>query len=581
MRGPLVRWAIVVCLIGVARPLTAQQIRGIVRDSASAALLPGAVVSVVDSAGASAAATIADGSGRFTLPRSPRAATLHVIRIGYQPRDVALPVSAQTVTLEFAMRRLPAILDAVRVSDRELCPGSSDRGSAFQLWDQARAGLLAAVVARDANPAMVMTLVYERAMYPNDELVRRQTVKANTGRSKRPFVAAEQPATFARRGYMREDATGRTFFAPDADVLLDESFAATHCFHLQAADDAHRDQIGLAFTPVRGRDSLVDVNGVIWMDRATPALRSFDFRYTQLEPAAERAGVGGHLEFRNMSNGVSFIERWNLRLPIMEAIPFIAGSGRSARSSLRRQDNVDVRITEILDAGGQVLSATWPDKTSWREGPSGIVGTVTQQVTNRALPFALITLAGTADTVMADARGEFTMTPVLPGRYTIVVADTTLEGFAEPRVESRRIDVARGAFTKHNAQFESTTGVLAKACAGQKIRPHTTTLIGHVLLPDGTAPRRATVRATWQADYNGGSTVEVKGGPVTVTNGQQDADVDDHGRFLVCGVALERPIRLRFTVGSSSADTTLVAYDSLVKSVEWKPRIDRMPLGTP
>ena len=583
MRGPLVRMAVVLGIAVASRGLAAQQVRGTVRDSASAMSLPGVVISIVDSAGTATARTIADGSGRFTLPRAPRAAALHVIRIGYQPRDVPLPASAGDVTLEFAMRRLPAILDAVRVTDHELCPGSTDRGSAFQLWEQARAGLLAAVVAREANPAMVMMLVYDRAMYPNDNLVRRQRVISSSGRSTRPFAAAEAPAAFAARGYMREDASGRTFFAPDADVLLDESFAATHCFHLQAADETHRDQIGLAFAPARARDSVVDVSGVIWMDRATPALRTFDFRFTQLEPAAERAGIGGHLEFRNMSNGVSFIERWNLRLPIMEPIPLTAGSARQVRPTLRRQDNYDVRMAEVLEAGGQVLSATWPDHTSWREGPMGIAGTVTQRVTDDPVPFARITLAGTADTVTADARGAFTMTPVLPGKYTIVVADTTLESFAGPRVESRRIDVVRGALTTHHVQLEPVANVVTKACKGQKIRARTATLMGRVILPDGSAPRTATVHATWQADYNGGSNVEVKGGAVTITNGVQDADTDDHGWFMVCGVAMERPIRLRVTIGDKFADTTVVAYDSVLKSVEWRPSLDVKvkPLGRP
>ena len=37
------------------------------------------------------------------------------------------------------------MLEAVRVAGREVCPGSVERGGAFQLWEQARADLLAAV----------------------------------------------------------------------------------------------------------------------------------------------------------------------------------------------------------------------------------------------------------------------------------------------------------------------------------------------------------------------------------------------------------------------------------------------------
>jgi hypothetical protein len=112
-----------------------------------------------------------------------------------------------------------------------------------------------------------------------------------------------------------------SYNAPDADVLLDDDFAATHCFRVQSADKEHPEQIGLAFSPARGRDRLVDVTGVIWIDRVTPKLRTLEFRYTGLEPAATESGSGGHIEFRTMQNGVAFIERWHLRLASLVADP--------------------------------------------------------------------------------------------------------------------------------------------------------------------------------------------------------------------------------------------------------------------
>jgi len=250
------------------------------------------------------------------------------------------------------------------------------------LDDANRAGLLAAIVAREANPATATTLTFERRMPLGDELVRRQTTEAHSGRTTRPFVAVAAPSRFAASGYLRESGPDRLFLAPDADVLLDESFAATHCFHLQASDAGHSEQIGLAFAPVPGRpDSLVDVSGVIWIDRATPALRSFDFRYTSLEPAAMRADAGGHLEFRSVANGVSFIDWWWLRLPVLVGVPRLTTStgATSSPPSTRRQDRRDLRADEIQESGGQVLESTWSDGVKWREPPSGIAGAVTQR----------------------------------------------------------------------------------------------------------------------------------------------------------------------------------------------------------
>jgi hypothetical protein len=551
------------CLVSSARSAAAQQLRGIARDSSTSAPLPGVVISAVDSIGATLSRTIADASGRFSLTLPTRAVRVRAIRIGYRPRDLLLPMGGSS--LEFAMTRIPPMLDAIRVTDRELCPGSTDRGSAFQLWEQARAGLLASVVAREANPATATSVTFERRTIPGDELVRRQRVELHTGTTTRPFAAAAAASQFAAQGYLRDIGGDRLFLAPDADVLLDESFAATHCFHLQVADAGHADQIGLAFVPVPGRpDSLVDVSGVIWIDRTEPALRSFDFRYTNLEPAAVRAEAGGHLEFRNVSNGVSFIQWWSLRLPVLTQVMRSIATTPLAPAA-RRQDRRDMRATEIQESGGQVLQAKWQDGTSWREEPTGITGTLTQRSGTTPIPNALVTLTGTADTTSTDDQGNFSLTTMVPGRYSVVVADTTLGAFTPPRTESRVVDVRRGQVTELRAQLTSARDAIAQICRGQRLLPHTTTIAGRVILPDGSPPSDGVVRATWQSDYGLGGDV------VSIASAERSITLDSEGRFLLCGVVLERPVNLRLTSRAGIADTTVRSYETLLKSVEWRP----------
>ena len=155
------QWLALLSLVIAAHGATAQRtLRGTLRDSSLATPLAGAVITIVDSSGVTAARTISDAAGGFALTVPPRASTLHLIRIGYRPRNI--PIGGATSSLELGMTRIPPILDAVRVSDKELCPGSADRGPAFQYWEQARAGLLAEVVAREANPATVTMMTYER-----------------------------------------------------------------------------------------------------------------------------------------------------------------------------------------------------------------------------------------------------------------------------------------------------------------------------------------------------------------------------------------------------------------------------------
>ena len=553
----------------------AQVVRGVVHDSALAQPLAGAVVSLVDSLGNATARTIADGSGAFALARAARAVRVRAIRIGYVPRELPLERGAGDLSVSLAMLPIPPVLDAVRVSETELCPGSPDRGPAFQLWEQARTGLLATVVARDAKPAAAATLVFERSMEATGDLVLRQVVSSRHGNTTKPFTAAHTPSAFALHGYVEEEPSGaRTYNAPDDDVLLDPSFAATHCFHLRAEDAEHSGQIGLAFTPVPGRDTLIDVEGVIWMDRTAPALRSLDFRYTGLEPAAMRAGTGGHLEFRAVANGVVFIERWILRLPNMERrpptaptqLPPVPGSGR-------RQTRFDMRITGIVEHGGQVLEAHWRDGVHWQAPVTGLSGMVFQKGSRDPVPYAIITLRGTNDSITADARGHFQLSPLVAGRYAVQVSDTTLAAYAAERSDAAVVEVKRGEITAVNLELPSLRPVLAGICKDQRRPANTATLIGRITLRRGDDAQGGTVQSAWQADYSGVEHADDKVNPgLAIINGRQTTTVDRLGRFVVCGVAIGRPVTLHFTQGEQAADTIFHVGVGALQSVDWRPR---------
>jgi hypothetical protein len=558
--------------VGQAPRAGAQRVHGSIRDSASAAPLAGAVVSLLDSAGGALSRTIADGNGNYSLPLARRGARLRAIRIGYQPRDVSVASTGADVTLSLSLTRIPPVLGPVRVSDKELCPGSSDRGAAFQLWEQARAGLLATVVAREATPAQATTLVFERGFAPNDATVHRQRTSQHEGRTTKAFVAAAAPVAFARRGYVTEDPDGgRTYAAPDEDVLLDESFAATHCFHLQAADDTHRDQVGLAFTPVRGggRDTLVDVSGVIWIDRAAPALRTLDFRYTGLEPAAERAETGGHMEFRAMSNGVAFIEYWSLRLPLMQQFQLgnTAAQRTAPRVSPHRRDRFDLRVSEIVETGGQVLGAVWDDGTRWAAPSTGIQGTVTQRGTGAPVPHAVVRLQGTTDSTTASVTGAYMLAPLVAGRYILEVSDTALQAWIAPRTSSATVDAPRGRIVTSRVELPTRATVVSEICKTQQRRPAVGTTIVGVVEPTTAGPmRNARVNASWAEHVGFGSATM----SVQIQTRDQTSDVDANGRFMLCGVPVEQAIRLRFQQGDRTADTTVVLRDTISASVRWR-----------
>jgi hypothetical protein len=100
-------------------------------------------------------------------------------------------------------------------------------------------------------------------------------------------------------------------------------------------------------------------------------------------------------------------------------------------------------------------------------------------------------------------------------------------------------------------------------------------LVGRVSVT-GTERPTGSIVARWQATYNNGSPVTVGndvGRAVAVNGAEQHVDLDDQGRFVVCGVARGRPIHLRYSEKERFADTTIVVSDTLLHPVQWRPMI--------
>jgi carboxypeptidase family protein len=557
----------VVCCLTFSTVAIAQRVHGTVRDSVSALPVPGVVLTLLDSAGGIAARTISDERGQYAMPLSRAVARMRAVRIGFQPRDRALARRAidQDVALDFAMARIPALLERIDVRDRALCPGSSDRGSAFALWEQVKAGLEATVVAREARPADVTTLMYDRTLSPSDDRVQSMTIRANIGRATRPFLASAPPATFAKRGYLEENNPGRTYHAPDADVLLDESFATTHCFRIVAPDEKHRDQVGLEFKPALVMDTIVDVAGVLWVDRQQPALRSLEFRYVGLEPIAATVRSGGALNFRTMANGIVVIDWWVIRVPEMVTKPREPVMGITPTASERRATRNDLRVVAVHESGGELLLAKWADGAEWKHEPGRIRGRVTERGSQTPRGDVVVQLEGARIETTTDRDGSYSLAPVVPGRYTLSAADTLLSDLTDARSASRTIDVTRGDTITADFTVRPLAEVIPRACQGVKMGVERSILLGTLFDSTGRVMRNATVSARW---FDEG---EMVGRVLQAQHTERTYQVDEQGRFRICGVVRERPIALSVTQGSPTVlgDTSVFAYD-LVKRFVWR-----------
>ena len=417
-------------LLLTAIPAYAQRLTGIVRGEPHGQALPAAVVMLTDSSGRTVARTVTDHGGSFSIIWHPLATRLHGIRMGYRPvghQLVGLPRDTQIVV---TLGRLVRPLSPVKVSRPAVCSESPERREALQLWEQARAGLLATVVAREEEPPHVTVLRYERALDPHGRFARPRQVTEYGGKSTRPFHAARSEEELAQHGYVDRPERPRVFFAPDADVLLHDSFAATHCFGIRSADSRHDGMLGLTFAPLptNRRGVPVDVSGTLWIQPSLPKLEELEFSYTGLDAAAMQS-AGGRIHFQLMDSGLSIISSWSIVLPVVTDDPFRKGTRI---------------LVELVETGGLVVTAEWSHGAQWDSGLRPITGQVTERGTKAQRANVLVTIEGLSDSVSTDSTGSFHLFVVPPGRYTVVAIDTTLSDRYKARVTKREINVVLG-----------------------------------------------------------------------------------------------------------------------------------------
>jgi carboxypeptidase family protein len=534
-------------LLSAARA-AAQTVRGVVADSALNEPVSGAVVTLLDSAGRLASRTITGSSGRFALPVVGHVRRLRVIRIGYRPKDLEFDISypAPDTTVSLRLASLPTLLEPVEIVDAANCEPRPDRAGAFALWEQARAGLLATIVGRETNPAKMTLVSFDRLLKGDGPTIRSQTLRHEQLASNRPFVAARPVDEFQQAGYIADDSRGRTYYGPDADGLLDPSFATTHCFSLTHDPKRHRDQLGLAFEPVLG-DSVVDIAGTLWIDAKTPALRSLEFHYVNIERAAERAGAGGFLSFRSAANGISMIDRWTIRSPrltkyLVTSSGVVAGRG-------------DERVIDIHEAGAQIVSATWNDGTAWRAATRSIRGRVDSQRDGLPVANAFVWLAGTDDTTRTAADGSFVLDGLIPGPYDVFAGDSIAARHAFPLNDDLRVDVDSAESTSIHVRIWDLATVVDRYCAFQP-RGHGSALVaGRVVFGDGAPAVGARVELSW--------TPPAEREPVVF---RRQASMD--GAFAVCGVETGLPVTVRVRADSPSNElsvTKTLASETLIE----------------
>ena len=443
-------------LLVVARIAFGQELRGTVRDSTSRQAIPGVVLMLLDANGTVLGRNITNERGEFRVALSAGIQRVRFIRIGFRPREAALPsVENGIAKLDVAMRALPTMLEAIRVSANAKCPRRDDSDVALALLEQARAGLLATVVARDANPAAIVRLAFDRKL--DDDRILSQTVRVDSvAAGAKSFSAVLAAADFVSRGFMSDSAGSQLFYGPDAEILLDERFSTNYCFRIAESDRSRPAQIGLAFSVAQRQRARVDIDGTLWIDTVARALRDIEYRYQGLDSRTNAVRPGGRISFREMPNGLVLIDRWTMRLPTVQRDYVMVGSHEQVREWFRPSES-----------GGELVRATWADHTSWHGSLATVSGNVVTSG-GRSRAGIVLHILGTPYRATTDSAGHFEFSDVFPGPYKFAVDDPNLAtlGLEIPIADS--VTAVRDSVVRRSVTTPSVREFILDRCASDR-----------------------------------------------------------------------------------------------------------------
>lgn len=353
--------------------------------------------------------------GGFVLPEPPsHRGELIAEMIGYGTVVHALPLTSPAVV---TLTPAPIELEALEVGVSRRCRlDGAEAGPLMALWDEARKALRRAAFSRESARLRFEVTTWERTLEPGTLAIREGRRQERQHFGTPPFAGVD-----ARRleesGFVQEEDGSLTYFAPDEAALLSDGFLRTHCLTLIAGESAPDGGVGLAFEPAPGR-SVPEVEGTVWLDAATAALRSVEFRFVNLRRPYDTRDLGGEVEFRSLPSGDWMVERWWIRVPVevpgFEREAVVPGAPRPG-----------ARLQAIHETGGEVRSASLAHPTR-RAAEAVVAGSVRDSATAEPVVGVVVALVGTHLEARTDSAGRFRIRGVRPGAYLVELRDTSV-----------------------------------------------------------------------------------------------------------------------------------------------------------
>lgn len=330
-----------------APPAVGQMVTGIVEDSSGVPVSEAFVV-LEDTASRVAARTLTGAGGEYYLAAPvPGRYRLRTDRIGYSGAvSPWLDIGAgRTLEYRFRVEPVPVRLREITVEERSRCQVLPDEGIAMQrVWDEARKALTATAWTGQQPYFRFDAVLHSHALDARGRPLSEAVLEEVRFYGRHPFRSI--PARDLVFGGFVQEPDGRVaYYAPDAEVLLSDTFVRRHCFRLVRGRNEDLGLLGLEFEALP-QSRLPDIEGVMWLDPASAELRRLDYSYVNLDVPVNTDRLGGRVEFARLPTGAWIIRGWMIRVPVIE---WVSGTGpRPGR----------YRLTGINEGGGQVL-AVW------------------------------------------------------------------------------------------------------------------------------------------------------------------------------------------------------------------------------
>lgn len=332
-----------------------QSVTGTVRDMENDQPLPGTFLVLLDETGRERGRALTTQAGTYRI-RAPEPGPyrIRVERIGVADftTDLIVIGGREVVSRQIRVPLAPVRLIelTVEVEAESQCGMlREDALALYRVWEEARKALEATFWTGQQTYYRFDALVSRRDLDRRGNQTGETEFESIRVYGRHP-VRSALADDLAFGGWVRPTGAGGVkFHAPDAEVLLSESFRKRHCYRLQRERVDGRSRIGLHFVPLPGR-RLPDISGVLWIDEGTAELQSLDFRYEVLNLPFNTERLGGHVEFDRLPDGAWIVRQWTIRTPVSRLMP--------SRSFSGRRQAVSLRLVGLYEEGQQV-TAVW------------------------------------------------------------------------------------------------------------------------------------------------------------------------------------------------------------------------------